>query len=108
MRFTLPIIALAAFAAPATAGAPVGEEIVDVRIAYADIDLSTNEGRAKLEQRVDAQLRKACTIETNSRYGYGRDIVDQKCVSEARTAALAEAQRIAASQARSGRQVAAN
>ncbi|WP_298471192.1 UrcA family protein [uncultured Erythrobacter sp.] len=84
------------------------DKTITVSIAYGDIDLSTAEGRAKLEKRVEARLRDACTIETNSRYGYGRDIVDQKCVAEARTAALNEAERIAATDARGGRQVAAN
>lgn len=108
MRFILPIAALAAVAAPVSAASQLADEIVTVRIVYGDIDLSTSEGRATLEQRVDKQLRKACTIESNSRYGYGRDIVDQKCVADARTAALAEAERIAVSRARAGGQVAAN
>ncbi|MEM8724989.1 MAG: UrcA family protein [Pseudomonadota bacterium] len=108
MRLTLPILALAAVAAPVAASSQPVEETVTVAIAYGDIDLATAEGRAKLEQRVEARLREACTIETNSRYGYGRDIVDQKCVNDARSAALAEAERLAAAQARGGRQVAAN
>ncbi len=108
MRFILPLAAIAAVAAPVSAAGSLADDIVTVRIAYGDIDLSTSEGRAALEQRVDAQLRKACTIESNSRYGYGRDIVDQKCVADARKAALAEAERIAASRSRAGGLVAAN
>lgn len=108
MRFTLPMIALAVVAAPVSAASQVADEVVTVRIVHSDIDLSTSEGRAKLEQRVNTQLRKACTIETNSRYGFGRDIVDEKCVTEARAVALAEAERIAASRSRAGGRVAAN
>ncbi|MBD2842964.1 UrcA family protein [Erythrobacter rubeus] len=106
MRFTLPLLALAAIAAPASAQS--GEEVVDVRIAIADINLNTAEGRSALEQRIDAQIEKACTIETNSRYGYGRDIIDEKCLANARADALAKVERVAADRARGGREVAAN
>ena len=103
MRFTLPLIALAALAAPA-----VAEETVTVRVDYADVDVTTAEGRAALEARIDAKLRKACTIESAARYTYGRPAVDSKCVTEARAAALAEVERVASLQARNGRSVAAN
>ena len=79
-----------------------------MRIDYADIDLTSAEGRAVLEQRINAQLEKACTIETSSRYGFGRDIVDQACIADARAEALAAVERVAANEARSGREVAAN
>ncbi|QFT76620.1 UrcA family protein [Erythrobacter sp. THAF29] len=108
MRITLPLIALAAITAPVSASAQSANDTVTVRIAFADIDLATAEGRAKLEQRIDTQVTKACTIETNSRYGYGRDIVDRSCVADARAAALAKAERFAANEARRGREVAAN
>ena len=105
MRFTLPLIALAlaapAFAAPA-------EEVVTVRIAYGDVDVTTTEGRATLETRIAAQLRKACAVDVASRYNYGRPSVDRQCVTEARTAALAEVDRVVAMQARSAGTVAAN
>ncbi|WP_086606316.1 UrcA family protein [Erythrobacter donghaensis] len=103
MRFTLPLIALAALAAPA-----VAEETVTVRVDYADVDVTTAEGRAALEARIDAKLRKACTIESAARYTYGRPAVDSKCVADARAAALAEVERVASLQARNGRSVAAN
>ncbi|TAD81967.1 MAG: UrcA family protein [Sphingomonadales bacterium] len=107
MRFTLPLIALAAVAAP-VAAASAADETVTVRIAYGDVDVTTAEGRAALEARIDASLRKACVVEAASRYSYGRPAVDAKCVADARTAALAEVERVAALQARSGRTVAAN
>jgi UrcA family protein len=107
MRFTLPLIALAAVAAPAFA-APAGDDTVTVRIAYGDVDVTSAEGRAALEARIDAKLRKACTTEAAGRFAYGRTVVDSKCVAEARTAALAEVDRVAALEARSGRAVAAN
>lgn len=108
MRLTLPLMALAAIAAPAAAVSQPVEDVVTVRIAYGDVDLSTANGRAKLEQRIEAQARAACTIERNSRYGYGRAILDAKCVTQTRIAALAEVERLAAAQSRAGRQVAAN
>lgn len=108
MRFTLPFIALAAIAAPAAAALQPSEDIVTVAIPYGDIDLATAEGRAKLERRVEAQLRKACTVETTARYSYGRTTLDTKCVADARAAALAEVERIAAAEARGGSQVSAN
>lgn len=107
MRFTLPLIALAAIAAP-VAAAPAAEETVTVRIAYGDVDVTTTEGRAAIEARIDAQLRKACAIENAARYSYGRPAVDSKCVTDARTAALAEVERVASAESRNGRAVAAN
>lgn len=102
MRFALPLIALSLIAAPAAA------ETVTVRIAYGDVDMNSAEGRAALEARIDAKLRKACTVEGNTRYTFGRGVVDSQCVAEARVAALAEVERVAAATARSGRTVAAN
>lgn len=106
MRLFLSAVALAA--AVATPAIAAGDQTVTVRVNYADIDLASAEGRAALEARVDSKLREACTVESNSRYGYGRDIVDEKCVAEARTAALAEVERLAAAERRAGGQVAAN
>ena len=107
MRFTLPLIALAAIAAPAVA-ASADEGTVTVRVAYGDIDLTSAEGRAALEARIDAQLRKACTPEVTARYTFVPRGLDSKCLTEARAAALAEVERVAAIEARSGRAVAAN
>ncbi len=108
MRFILSAIALAAIATPAAVAAQAAEDVVTVRIDFADIDLSKSEDRAKLEARVEAELREACTIEANSRYGFGRDIVDEKCIADARAAANAQVERVAAAEARSGGNVSAN
>jgi UrcA family protein len=107
MRFALPFIALAALAAPAVAAPQGPNEVVTVRIAFDDLDLASAEDRAELEQRVDAQLRRACTLPSRPSYVVG-PLVDEKCVKEARTEALAEVERIAAAKARRGREVAAN
>lgn len=107
MRFALPLIVIAAIAAPAVAS-PAAEETVTVRIAYGDVDVTSTEGRAALEARIDAKLRKACTLDGTARYTHGRSAIDDKCVAEGRTAALAEVERVAAAEARSGRAVAAN
>ncbi|MEM1195580.1 MAG: UrcA family protein [Pseudomonadota bacterium] len=107
MRTTLSLIALAALAAPALVAAQPAEEIVTVRIDTADIDVTTSEGRAELEARIESKLRMACTIKS-SRYGYNRPVRDQACLTRARADALVQVQSITASQRRGGRQVAAN
>jgi UrcA family protein len=107
MRFALPLIALAAVATPVLA-APAADQTVTVRIAYGDVDVTSAEGRAALEARIDAKLRKACTVEAAARYTHGRTVIDDKCVADAKVAALAEVERVAAAEARSGRAVAAN
>ena len=110
MRFVLtaPALALALVTAatPAAFAADVAEETVTVRVDIADLDLSSADDRAVLEARVEAELREACT--TSSRYSFGRDILDEKCLADARSAALAQVERIAASDARSGGAVSAN
>lgn len=108
MRFTLPLIALAAVAAPVLAAPQAGEQTVSVRVAYGDVDVTTTEGRAALEARIDAKLREACKLDGTTRYTYGRTLVDEKCVADARVVALAEVERVAAAEARRGRAVAAN
>ena len=100
MRFILPLIALAA-------AAPLAAETVAVRVAYGDVDVTSAEGRAALEARIDAKLRQACALKA-ARYTFGRTIVDEKCVADARVAALAEVERVAAAEARAGRAIAAN
>jgi UrcA family protein len=106
MRFTLPLIALAAIAAPIAPAS--AEKLVTVRIGYADVDVTTAEGRAALEARIEARLRKACSLEAAARYSFSRADVDSKCLADARTAARAEIERVAAAEMRSGREVAAN
>jgi len=105
MRFILPLIALAA---PAIALAAPADETVTLRVGYGDVDVTSAEGRAALEARIDAKLRQACKLEGAARYTYGRTVVDEKCVAEARVAARAEVERVAAAEARRGRAVAAN
>lgn len=101
MRFILPLIALAA-------AAPLAAETVTLRVAYGDVDVTSAEGRAAIEARIDAKLRQACKLEGTARYTFGRTVVDEKCVADARVAALAEVERVAAAEARAGRAVAAN
>jgi len=100
MRFILPLIALAA-------AAPLAAETVTLRVAYGDVDVTSNEGRAALEARIDAKLRKACKLEGAGRYTFGRTVIDEKCVADVRIAALAEVERVAAAEARAGRAIAA-
>ncbi len=104
MRFILPLIALAAFATPAVAT----EEVVDVRVSYADLDLTSEAGRDALESRIATQLRKVCVVEGAGRYATGRSKRDSKCVAEGLAMAKVEVERVAALQQRRGREVAAN
>ncbi|MFN4039582.1 MAG: UrcA family protein [Erythrobacter sp.] len=104
MRFTLPLIVLAAAATPALAA----EEVVDVRVSYADLDVTSDAGRAALESRVAAKLRKVCSAEGVSRYNFNRTQRDEKCVAEGLAAAKVEVERVAAAQQRRGREIAAN
>lgn len=108
MRFSLPLLAIAAVAAPLSAAPQTDQDTVTVRITFADLDVTSPEGRAALEQRIEEQVRAACTIEKGSRYRYGARLVDESCTATAREEALASAARVAASKARGGRQVAAN
>jgi UrcA family protein len=104
MRFTLPLIALVAVATPALAT----EEVVDVRISYADLDVTSEAGRAAFESRVAAKLRKVCATEGVSRYNFNRTTRDEACVADGLAAAKIEVERVAAAEQRRGREVAAN
>lgn len=104
MRFTLPLIALAAFATPVMAA----EEVVDVRVSYADLDIASEAGRAALESRAAAALRQACTVVSPGRYAAGRTKRDDQCIAEGLAMAKVEVERVAALQQRRGREVAAN
>jgi len=106
MRIASFALVLAAIAAPAAA--LPGDETVTVRIDYADLDLSRAEARATLEQRVEAKIRDACTIETRSRYSRDRSPVDEQCVVEARQSAMTKVDRAIAAISRSAGTIAAN
>ncbi|MEM1052599.1 MAG: UrcA family protein [Pseudomonadota bacterium] len=93
MRFFLPVFALtAALASPALA--QVSDDLVSFRVDIGDLDLSSPQGRAELETRVEAEARIACTRDIDARYTFGRDLIDQRCVAEARDAAMAEVERL--------------
>ncbi|MFM7350567.1 MAG: UrcA family protein [Erythrobacter sp.] len=102
MRFTLPLLALAVLAAP------VAAETVTVRVGYGDVDVTTAAGRAALEARIEARLKKACTLDNAARYSHGRAAVDSQCLTEARAAAKAEVERVAVLDTSAGRAIAAN
>jgi len=108
MRTILSLIALTTLTVPALAAPQSAEEAVTVRIQTAGIDVTTTEGRAELEARIDAKIRTACTVSKGSRFAYGRTVRDETCISKARAAALAEVERLALSKQGGGRQVAAN
>ena len=104
MRFTLPLIALAALATPALAT----EQVVKVRVSYADLDVTSDAGRAAFESRAAAKLRKVCAAKGVARYNFNRTVRDEKCVADALAAARIEVERVAAAEQRRGREVAAN
>lgn len=108
MRFSLPLIALAAIATPSAAVAQAGVTEVPVRVSIENIDLTKAADRAALEERVETILRKACTVESNTRYSYGRKIIDGKCVSDARAEVMQAVSKVAATDARSSGQASAN
>ena len=107
MRHTLSMIALAALVSAPAMAAPAAEKGRTVRIAYSDLDVTTPEGRAAVEARIDSRLRKACTFEA-SRYTLGHPVLDDQCFTNARAAALTELNRVVALKSRSGRAIAAN
>lgn len=108
MRLSLPLLALAALAAPLSAAPQDGGEPVTVRIDLADLDVTTAADRARVAERIEARAREACTIDINTRFAYGRELVDEACVVEARERAMAALDRIVAAKTRKGRTVAAN
>ena len=83
MRFTLPLAALALLGTVTAQAAPA-EDTVTVRVGFGDVDVTTVEGRAALEARIDARLKKACSLEGTERYMHNRPAVDSRCLTEAR------------------------
>ena len=108
MRVAFSLIALAAVAAPAFAAQPVDIETVTVEIPYGDVDVTSAEGRAALEARVEAKLVEACIRDVTLRFAHGRSAIDQKCVKDAKVVALAEVARVAAVGTENALKVAAN
>lgn len=107
MRFTIPLIALAAIAAPLNAAVPApAEEVVDVRIDVTGLDLSSASGREAAEALIEAELRAACTVDSASPYRL--QTVDTRCVEAARADAMAQVERMIASASRAGSELAAN
>jgi UrcA family protein len=81
-KFLFALAALAAAAAaPATASIPLpaGSRIV----SYADLDLSSAAGRARLEQRIGAAVRAVCGEPLRG------DLRNERAVRACRTATLA-------------------
>lgn len=79
--------ALALVAVPATANT----ETVEVRVAYGDLDVTTAEGRAALDQRVHRVAVKAC--EVADPLGRAPAKTDWNCVAATKRAALAQVER---------------
>ncbi|MEP3422329.1 MAG: UrcA family protein [Erythrobacter sp.] len=109
MRKTLTAAAIAlALIVPTTAASASNAQTVTVRVDVGNFDLSSSEGREAAEAHVNAKLVEACTVETRLRYNFGRNVVDQKCLADARSAARAQVERVAANDARASGAIAAN
>lgn len=85
-----PILFAAAAFASAVTVSPVFAKAVtpEVRIvSYADLDLSSSAGRARLERRIDAAVRDVCGEAPSF------DLARRKAVEDCRTETRANAQR---------------
>lgn len=79
------LIAAALIAAPTTAiASPVNSTEFEKSVQHDDLDLTTQEGVAVLDQRVRTQIRRACA-------NGGRDSASQRLERECRESALAAA-----------------
>ncbi|MEM6909637.1 MAG: UrcA family protein [Pseudomonadota bacterium] len=82
--FSAATLALAVTAAPALAG-PDNEP--QMRVNYADLDLTSKEGQAALERRVESAAKTVCkstVINTGSRI---RSRASRECLAKARLSA---------------------
>ncbi len=80
--------ALSLVAAPAIANT----DTVEIRVSAAGLDLDTAAGRSALEERVEREARKACKAQ--SALDRGPEKTDWSCVEAAKTAALAQIDRV--------------
>ncbi len=110
MRTLLPLAILAgALAVPAAAAGPLSEEkVTEVRINLDAFDLTSDADRAVLEQRIDAQLRKACTAQAAFPYGGKTERLDEKCFTDARREAMAQVEAAALAASTNTQEVAAS
>jgi UrcA family protein len=63
MRYPAILAAAALSAAMAFAVPAAAEDSASVEVKYADLDLSTSAGKAKLERRIDSAVRSACGMD---------------------------------------------
>lgn len=79
----------AVFAATALLSTPAMAEVerFTLAIPYGDIDLSSADGMAELETRIETLVEDACTDPQLAQRGEGPDM---KCVERTREAALAQ------------------
>ena len=63
MRLSLPLLALAALAAPLSAAPQDGGEPVTVRIDLADLDVTTAADRARVAERIEARERAMAALD---------------------------------------------
>lgn len=81
MRIVLPAMALACLA---TAPAAAQTDPVRVAVPYGDLDLTKDEGRKRLDARLERAARRACGT-TSSIRTVSQMIALRTCLAEART-----------------------
>lgn len=85
--FKTPLAAAALLGLALTSAPAFAAEQTEVKVAYADLDLTTPEGQRTLERRLDTAARKACgygSVTTGSRL---RSTQSDACFKQARSKA---------------------
>ena len=84
MKNTITFFAMSAFAlAPASALALPGERSETVDVRFADLDLSSDAGRATLDRRIEAAARKACRVGSSQTGTRISALEAKRCVARA-------------------------
>lgn len=78
---TMAALGIALIASPALAGEEGGQSM---SIQYRDLNLSTPEGQAKLDQRIDVAARQVCGVSQPATGSRIKSRSQQACYEEAR------------------------
>lgn len=84
LKSVLSVVLLAAAAAPSLATAPQ-PSLRTVSVGYSDLDLARPEGRARLEARIEAAVRRVCGDEGVR--GLASSTQASRCMASTRAAA---------------------
>lgn len=101
-KVTTMSIALAALATPLATPALAGPSTTQsTDVAFADLDLSTAEGQAKLESRIDAAARAICQVNRQQTGSRVRS-AERKCYRKARASVRTQVAQLIEDQQRGG------